>query len=60
MNRADASIGFIREIKTDKTCVFISHKKEDQHIAVQLGQFLTEKLGVDIYLDIFLKQMDIH
>lgn len=53
MNRADSSLGYVREIKTDKICVFISHKKEDQHIAVQLGQFLTKKLGVDIYLDIF-------
>ena len=53
MNRADASLGYIREIKTDKICVFISHKKDDQHIAVQLGKFLTEKLNVDIYLDVF-------
>ena len=53
MNRADPSLGYVREIKTNTICVFISHKKEDQHIAVQLGQFLTEKLGVDIYLDVF-------
>lgn len=53
MNRADASLGFIREVKSEKTCVFISHKKEDQHIAIELGDFLTKQLGVDIYLDVF-------
>lgn len=53
MNKADTSLGFIREVKEDKICVFISHKKEDQHIAVELGNFLTEQLGVDIYLDVF-------
>ena len=53
MNRADVGYGYIREIKGDKICVFISHKKEDQHIAVELGKFLMEQLGVDIYLDIF-------
>lgn len=53
MNRADASLGFIREVKSEKTCVFISYKQEDQHIAIELGDFLTKQLGVDIYLDVF-------
>lgn len=34
-------------------CVFISHKKENQHIAIELGKYLTEQLDVDIYLDLF-------
>lgn len=53
MNRADVRLGYAREIKTDKPCVFISHKKEDQDIAIKLGDFLTKKLNVDIYLDVF-------
>ena len=53
MNRADKTLGYIRTIKNDKSCIFISHKKEDQHIAIELGKFLTENLNVDIYLDIF-------
>lgn len=53
MNKADTSLGFVREVKSDKVCVFISHKKEDQHIAVELGKFMSEQLNVDIYLDIF-------
>ncbi len=53
MNRADKSLGYFREIKGEKICVFISHKKEDQHIAIELGDFLTNQLGVDIYLDTF-------
>lgn len=53
MNRADEKLGFIRFVKGSKPCVFISHKKEDQQIAIELGDFLTTKLNVDIYLDIF-------
>ncbi len=53
MNRADKSLVYFREIKGEKICVFISHKKEDQHIAIELGDFLTNQLGVDIYLDTF-------
>ena len=53
MNKADTRLGYAREIKGEKTCVFISHKKEDQHIAIELGDFLTNQLGVDIYLDVF-------
>lgn len=53
MNRADKTLGYIRTIKNDKPCIFISHKKEDQHIAIELGNFLTENLNVDIYLDVF-------
>ena len=53
MNKADKTLGFIRNVKSDKPCIFISHKKEDQHIAIELGNFLTTKMNVDIYLDIF-------
>lgn len=34
-----------------KTCVFISHKKEDEEAAIQIGQYLTDIAGVNIYLD---------
>lgn len=53
MNRADRKLGYIREVKCDRPCVFISHKIEDQHIAIELGDFLTQKMNVDIYLDVF-------
>ncbi len=54
MNRADKSNGFIRTIKSNNTqCVFLSHKKEDEEIAIALGDFLTKKLHVDIYLDLY-------
>ena len=33
-------------------CVFISHKKEDEDAALAIGNFLTEIVGVHIYLDI--------
>lgn len=53
VNRADKTLGYIREVKGDRLCVFISHKKEDQHIAIELGEFLTKTMNVDIYLDIY-------
>ena len=53
MNRADKSLGYIRAVKSDRPCVFISHKKEDQHIAIELGEFLMKTMNVDIYLDIY-------
>lgn len=53
MNRADKKMGYVRKIKNDRRCVFISHKKEDQHIALEVGKFIMEKLNMDIYLDIF-------
>ena len=53
MNKADSSLGLFRKIQSDKVCVFISHKKENQHIAIELGKYLTEQLDVDIYLDLF-------
>lgn len=34
MNKADSSLGFFRKIQSDKVCVFISHKKEDQDITI--------------------------
>ena len=33
-------------------CVFISHKKEDEQAAIDIGKFLMEVVGVNIYLDI--------
>ena len=35
-----------------KRCVFISHKKEDQDAAIAIGSYLTDTVGVNIYLDI--------
>ncbi len=34
-----------------KRCVFISHKKEDEDAAVAIGAYLTDVVGVNIYLD---------
>jgi hypothetical protein len=54
MNKADKSIGFARIVRSTSTpCVFISHKKEDEEIAVALGDFLMKKLHIDIYLDLY-------
>lgn len=33
-------------------CVFISHKKEDEGAAIDIGRFLMEVVGVNIYLDV--------
>lgn len=33
-------------------CVFLSHKKEDKKAAIAIGQYLTDVVGVNIYLDI--------
>ena len=38
-------------IGEDKTCVFLSHKKEDEQAAVAIGNFLMETVGAHIYLD---------
>ena len=35
-----------------ENCVFISHKKEDEQAAIDIGKFLMEVVGVNIYLDI--------
>ena len=37
--------------RTKKRCVFISHKKEDQDAAIAIGSYLTDTVGVNIYLD---------
>jgi hypothetical protein len=34
-----------------KHCVFISHKKEDEDAAIAIGKYLTDTVGVNIYLD---------
>lgn len=33
-------------------CVFISHKKEDENAAITIGQYLTDIVDINIYLDI--------
>lgn len=53
MNKADKNAGILRFLNTSTPCVFISHKKEDQQIAVALGDFLMNDMHVDIYLDIY-------
>lgn len=54
MNRADDSLGYKKIISSKvKKCVFISYKKEDSNVAKEVGKFLEEQLGIDIYLDIF-------
>lgn len=43
----------IYEISQNKGyCVFISHKKEDKAAAMEIGKYLMEVVGVDIYLDV--------
>ena len=53
MNKADKRVVFGRIVKSDTPCVFISHKKEDENIAIAVGNFLMNKLNVDIYLDLY-------
>lgn len=38
--------------KGRKRCIFISHKKEDQDAAIAIGNYLTDTVNVNIYLDI--------
>lgn len=42
-----------RTIFADKgeKCVFISHKKDDEAAAIAIGSYLTDTVGVNIYLD---------
>ena len=35
----------------DHRCVFISHKKEDEDAAIAIGTYLTNTVGINIYLD---------
>lgn len=37
--------------RQNRHCVFISHKKEDEAAALVVGQYLTDIVGVNIYLD---------
>jgi len=39
-------------IQQDKRCVFISHKKEDEDAAIAIGSYLTDVVGINIYLDV--------
>lgn len=34
-----------------KRCIFISHKKDDEEAAIAIGTYLTDVVGVNIYLD---------
>lgn len=41
-----------RHLFSKKNCsVFISHKKEDEAAAITIGRYLTDVVGVNIYLD---------
>lgn len=53
MNKADKNLGYLRNVKSDIPCVFISHKNEDQEAALEVGRFLMETMKMDIYLDVF-------
>ncbi len=35
-----------------ENCIFISHKKEDENAAIEVGNFLLSEVGVNIYLDV--------
>ena len=37
--------------RQDRRCVFISHKKEDETAAIAIGTYLTDIVGINIYLD---------
>ena len=44
---------FKEQIKNNREkCVFISHKKEDKNAALSIGSYLTDIVGVNIYLDV--------
>lgn len=43
---------FYENSKNKGYCVFLSHKKEDKKAAIAIGQYLTDVVGVNIYLDI--------
>ncbi len=52
-NRAKSdNLIFAVQKNSEKRCIFISHKKEDEAIAVALGDFIMNTFDVDIYLDI--------
>ncbi len=55
INRAEIKDEYIfAEYKRqNKDCIFISHKKEDEHVAIALGNYIMDVLGKDIYLDIY-------
>lgn len=37
---------------SEKQCIFISHKKEDESAAVAIGKYLTDIADINIYLDL--------
>lgn len=39
--------------KGDKPCIFISHKSEDKEKAINIGNYIIQAYGIDIYLDIY-------
>jgi hypothetical protein len=49
-NRYSRSSVAMKAGSTASTCVFISHRLSDLDIAKAVGRYLTETVGVDIYL----------
>lgn len=53
MNRArKEQYSFIETLKKNDTCIFISHKKEDEAAAIELGEYISNNFKYDIYLDV--------
>ena len=47
----ESNIGKSLFKEKEEQCVFISHKKEDEQAAIDIGRYLTDVVGVHIYLD---------
>lgn len=53
MNRARKDKdSFVESLKRNETCIFISHKKEDEAAAIELGEYISNNFNYDIYLDV--------
>lgn len=53
MNRARKDkYSFVENLKRNDTCIFISHKKEDEAAAIELGEYISNNFKYDIYLDV--------
>ena len=55
INRADGLQDYVLEgnTRSGSTCVFISHKKEDEAAALAIGNYIKNYADVDIYLDLY-------
>lgn len=51
-NQWEFSLYLRNKENRSKRCVFISHKKEDEKAAIEVGRFLMQQVGLNIYLDI--------